>query len=58
MSYDLGNYVVDSRRLGSSYLLAAIVLALLFAQCLPRIIAERRRPSHRCDIVGRLLSQR
>ncbi|MBS9478161.1 hypothetical protein [Ancylobacter radicis] len=35
MSYDPDNYVVDSRRLGSSYLLAAIVLGILFAQCFP-----------------------
>ncbi|QIB34713.1 hypothetical protein [Ancylobacter pratisalsi] len=35
MSYDPGNYVVDSRRLGSSYLLAAVVLGVLFAQCFP-----------------------
>ncbi|GLK82787.1 hypothetical protein [Ancylobacter defluvii] len=35
MSYDPDHYVVDSRRLGSSYLLAAIVLGVLFAQCFP-----------------------
>lgn len=42
MSYEPDRYVVDDRRIGTSYLLAALVLGLVFVQCFPNSAAGDR----------------
>ncbi|WGD29190.1 hypothetical protein AncyloWKF20_15575 [Ancylobacter sp. WKF20] len=42
MSYEPDRYVIDGRRIGTSYLLAAIVLAAVFVQCFPNSAAGDR----------------
>lgn len=42
MSYEPDRYVVDDRRIGTSYLLAAIVLGVVFVQCFPNSAAGDR----------------
>ncbi|WAC27990.1 hypothetical protein [Ancylobacter sp. SL191] len=42
MSYEPDRYIVDDRRIGTSYLLAALVLGLVFVQCFPNSAAGDR----------------
>lgn len=42
MSYEPDRYVVDDRRIGTSYLLAALVLGVVFVQCFPNSAAGDR----------------